>query len=118
MATIAISIQEAPLIPPTNLSIIQINNSTLKLSWLNPTFARDWVLIERSDKTRNGGWTAFTQIDSVRANGGQQSYDNLLINPWPTSVIYRLRAKRGNLYSGYSESIRYHLRQLSNKNRR
>ena len=118
VAAISISIQEAPLIPPTNLAVIQTNNSTLKLSWLNPTFARDWVLIERSDKSRNGRWTAFTQIDSVRANGGQQSYDNILINPLLTSVIYRLRDKRGNLYSDYSQSIRYHLRQLSNKNRR
>lgn len=118
VATIAISVQEAPLIPPANLSVSQINNSALKLTWLNATFARDWVLIERSDKTRNGGWTAFTQIDSVRANGGQQSYDNILINPLPTSVIYRLRDKRGNSYSDYSEIIRYNLKQLSNKNRR
>ena len=118
MAAIAISIQEAPLIPPANLSIIQSNNSTLKLSWLNPNFARDWVLIERSDKFGNGGWTAFTQIDSVRANGGYESYDNMLINPLPASVIYRLRDKRGNLYSDYSEIIRYRLKQLSAKNRR
>ncbi|HKZ22241.1 MAG TPA: hypothetical protein VJ165_03455, partial [candidate division Zixibacteria bacterium] len=89
-----------------------------KLSWLNATFARDWVLIERSDKSRNGGWTAFTQIDSVLANGGQQSYDNMLIDPLPASVIYRLRAKRGNSYSDYSEIVRYHLRQLSKLNRR
>ncbi len=117
VATVAVSVQEAPLIPPTNLAVIQSNTSTLKLSWLNATFARDWVLIERSDKSRNGGWTAFTQIDSVLANGGQQSYDNILINPLLTSVIYRIRDKRGNLYSSYSESIRYHLRQLSSKNR-
>jgi len=118
MAAIAVSVQETPLIPPTNLSVIQTNNSTLKLSWLNATFARDWVLIERSDKSRNGGWTAFTQIDSVLANGGQQSYDNMLIDPLPASVIYRLRAKRGNSYSDYSEIVRYHLRQLSKLNRR
>jgi len=118
VAAIAISIQEAPLIPPANLSVIQVNNSTLKLTWLNATFARDWVLIERSDKSRNGGWTAFIQIDSVRANGGYQSCENMLINPLPASVIYRLRDKRGDLYSDYSEVIRCQLRQLSGKNRR
>ena len=118
VTSITIIIQEAPLFPPTNLSVIQVNNSTLRLSWLNATFARDWVLIERSDKSRNGGWTAFTQIDSVLANGGQQSYDNMLIDPLPASVIYRLRAKRDNSYSDYSEIVRYHLRQLTKLNRR
>lgn len=108
---VSLLVQEVPLLPPQSLSIIQLDDTTLKLTWLNSSSVRDWVLVERSDKYSNLGWTSFVQKDSVIADGNGntnwQDYYDKKRNPKLNAVKYRLRDRRGTLYSDYTEIVRY-----------
>ncbi len=110
-SSIVILVQDVPLLPPQSLSVVQVDDTTLKLTWLNSSSVRDWVLLERSDKFSNLGWSSFYQIDSVIADGNGntnwQDYYDIKRNPKLSAVKYRLRVRRGTLYSDYSEIIRY-----------
>jgi len=85
------------LATPTELSASAVNEDTIIISWMDNSGSEDAYLIERS----SGVDSDFTEIQSVSA--GENMYtDKDLVEG--TEYFYRVRAKRGIDYSGYSNS--------------
>lgn len=81
---------------PTNLDVVVISSTQLRLSWQDNADNELWFSIER--KTSGG---SYAEVDTAPAGSGTITYTNTGLSP-ATTYTYRVRAYNSAGYSGYS----------------
>lgn len=92
---------------PDSLRAVQLSQNQIRISWINNSEQINSFGIQR--KIGSNDWT---ELDSVGANVNNY-VDNLSLES--ASLSYRVRSRKGNLYSAFSEpaNINMNINQLS-----
>jgi len=85
------------LASPTELSATTVDEDAIYLSWLDNSTSEDAYSIERFSSSNSD----FEEIQSISAN--ENSYTDRGLDEG-TAYFYRVRGKRGTVYSNYSNS--------------
>jgi len=104
---------ETELPAPSGLSVTIINPNKITLNWTNNSSVYDWILIERKETCP--GSTSWSQVGGP--SGGNESWNDTTVKDGRT-YEYRIRGKRGTIYSSYSgtDSGTTNLRKPGNLN--